>query len=87
MVVVKGVARTPAGEMFCKPPARGLSWEAEIKQVFIIRWHLPHNAGRVLLLVVELQPAALQQHGQYSRLGGLLVGDNHPFVWDFALYL
>lgn len=49
-VAEKGLIRTPAGEMFCKPPDRGLSGEAEIKQVFIIQWHLPRNAGRLLLV-------------------------------------
>lgn len=45
VVAVKGIIRTPAGEVFWKALAWGLSGEAEIKQVFIIQWHLPRDRG------------------------------------------
>lgn len=44
-VAAKGIIRTPAGKVFWKALAWGLSGEAEIKQVFIIQWHLPRNRG------------------------------------------
>lgn len=82
-VAEKGVIRTPAREMFCEPPHRELSGEAEIKRVLIIQWHLPRNAGSVSpageragRVTARCPPAALK----VCQVGRLFVKDNNPFV-------